>query len=190
VQSSIVRRGSRSRRLLDTAIAVIIWVAASYAMVSAVAQSKLHAQLPSASGGQPGTGWHTGGSLAPSMAPAGFVTVTDEDDGETVALRPGQGLQIRLKAYPDGCTPPHPNPRVRRPGCTWRVVKVDKSVLSLPMQSLGYAGPHAPGEQTFLFTPKKPGTTRLKLAYERWWDKAAPPIETYELTVSTDVTSP
>ncbi len=55
---------------------------------------------------------------------------------------------------------------------------------------LAMSGPQAPGRQTFEFTPRKPGTTVLELAYVRSWDKGAPPIETYELTVSTDVTSP
>ena len=74
MQRVIVRRASGTRRLLETAIVVIVCGCAAYALLSVLEQSLLDS----------------------SQA----VTVTGTDNGKTVALTPGDTLVVALESNP------------------------------------------------------------------------------------------
>lgn len=101
------------------------------------------------------------------------VKLTDLNAGETVKLKVAQGMTIELPSTPST-------------GYTWQVTNMDTNVLIQVGQSTFKASSPAadsPGVETFKFQAFGPGTTALELGYVNSADKAAPPTETYGVTV-------
>jgi len=103
------------------------------------------------------------------------VVVTDEANGTTVALRPGQTLVVRLEANPTT-------------GYTWELGEVDRAV---PVGEAGYT-PSASDQQMvgsggtaeWRFEAVGSGTTVLTLHYLRPWEPNTEPAKTFSLTVN------
>ncbi len=103
--------------------------------------------------------------------------LTDQDNGRTLTLKPGQVLVIHLPANPTT-------------GYTWMLAEVDDTVL----QAAGEAGyTPAPGSQeqvgsggtaAWRFVAVGTGTTTLKLVYARPWEKPPKPVQTFTVTVT------
>ncbi len=102
---------------------------------------------------------------------AATVTVTQAQNGGTVALAVGETLVVQLAGNPTT-------------GYEWTIATIDAAFL----QALGstYAADSdalgAGGTYTFRFRAMQAGTTTLALAYRRAWEPAA--IETFTLAVN------
>jgi inhibitor of cysteine peptidase len=103
------------------------------------------------------------------------ASLTDEDNGKRVTLKPGDVLTLTLESNPTT-------------GYSWQVVKIDNAILVQDgdpeyKQSSGSAGlVGAGGTETFHFKAVGTGAAALELGYMRPWE-SVPPIETFSLTV-------
>jgi len=90
--------------------------------------------------------------------PAKFMTAEDSDT--TISLKKGDKLNLELKDYGDG-------------GYSWEIVTLDETVLSLTERSdsepSGMMGDF--GNDIWVFTAEKTGSTTLELRCSRSWDK-------------------
>jgi len=107
-------------------------------------------------------------------APPSEVRLGDADNGRQVELKMGQQLVVSLEGNPST-------------GYTWEVTEVDAKVLRQsgepefqPQSNL----PGAPALITLRFQTVGAGTTDLKLAYRRPWEKNTPPAQTFAVRVS------
>jgi inhibitor of cysteine peptidase len=108
-----------------------------------------------------------------TSTPETAVRVSEEDDGSTVELRVGEGMEVVL----DG------NPTT---GFLWEAEDLDTSVLKQlgepdfqPDTALLGSG----GKFTFRFEAVASGQTLLQLVYHRPWETDVPPEKTFEVTV-------
>jgi inhibitor of cysteine peptidase len=103
--------------------------------------------------------------------PAGSVTVTQAQNGDTVSLATGDILVVELAGNPTT-------------GYEWAVVQNDASLLQPrePAYEPDSSAIGSGGVYTFRFTALESGSTLLKLAYRRAWEPA--PIDTFSLTVN------
>ena len=87
--------------------------------------------------------------------------ITAEDSGTTLSLKKGDKLNLELKDYGDG-------------GYSWEIVTLDETVLSLTerfdSEPSGMLGDF--GNDIWVFTAEKTGSTTLELKCSRSWDKA------------------
>ena len=96
---------------------------------------------------------------------SGAVSVTDANDGESVAIEVGQELEVSLPANPST-------------GFGWTIAIDDPSVLEQVSQpefasdSVGTVG--AGGVLTIRFIGRAAGSTELRLDYERPFEDVAP----------------
>jgi len=100
--------------------------------------------------------------------------LTGQDSGRSISVPLTETLTVTLAGNPTT-------------GYLWELTAVDREVLAMenepvftPDSSLTGGG----GKNTFCFTPRKPGTTTLKLVYHRPWEKGVKPLQTFDLTVS------
>jgi inhibitor of cysteine peptidase len=113
--------------------------------------------------------------LTLSLTACGTTTVTADENtnGETVKLKQGQTLKIKI----DG------NPTT---GYSWNLTDVDQEILA-PLGEPDYASSStlvgAGGTYTFIFKAVAPGSTTLKLDYFRTFEKENPPADTFQLSV-------
>lgn len=111
-------------------------------------------------------------TAALAQAPAETVKLTEKDNGKTVALKPGDMLEISLEGN-------------ATTGYSWGVVGVDESVLK-QVGDWAYTPssdkPGAPGVFVLTFQAVGAGTTDLALGYKQWWDAAMKPEKTFEVT--------
>jgi len=86
--------------------------------------------------------------------------ITAEDNGTTISLKKGDKVNLELKDYGDG-------------GYSWEIAALDEKVLSLTEKSnsqpSGLMGDF--GNDIWMFTAEKAGSTTLELNCSRSWDK-------------------
>ncbi len=109
-------------------------------------------------------------------SPSHTIVVTDEANGTTVSLRPGQTLVVRLKANPTT-------------GYRWELIKVNQAILKLTGKA-GYTPSISDqqivgsgGTAEWRFEAVGSGTTVLTLHYLRPWTSNAKPAKMFSLTV-------
>ncbi len=104
----------------------------------------------------------------------GQVTVTEKDEGGTVAVARKGTLVVRLKSQ-------------LGTGYGWQVVRNDGRRLKLlgpPEQENSQGGlPGGEEHQIFRFKALRSGTTLLELRYIRPWEKGKQPLKTFRLKV-------
>ena len=104
----------------------------------------------------------------------GQVTVTEQDEGQTVAVARKGTLVVRLKSQ-------------LGTGYGWQVVRNDKRRLKLlasPEQENSQGGLPGGGEhQIFRFKALRSGKTLLELGYVRPWEKGKAPLKAFRLEV-------
>jgi len=85
--------------------------------------------------------------------------ITAKDSGTTISLKKGYKLNLELKDYGDG-------------GYSWEIVALDETVLSLTerydSEPSGMMGDF--GNDIWVFTAEKTGSTTLELKCSRSWD--------------------
>lgn len=106
-------------------------------------------------------------------AAAHALELTGRDNGRSISVPLTETLSVTLTGNPTT-------------GYLWELTAVDREVLAMetepvfaPESTLTGAG----GKFTFRFTPRKPGTTTVKLFYRRPWEKNTEPLHTFDLTV-------
>jgi predicted secreted protein len=107
---------------------------------------------------------------------ATVVTVTKANKGETIALRPGGQLVVRLEAN-------------ATTGGSWGIVESNEAVLKkvgsnyeTRSDCAGRMG--CGGYETWTFEPAAKGTTKLRMEYRQWFDKNGKVWDTFEATVN------
>ena len=106
----------------------------------------------------------------------GATNLTDDDNGATVSLRPGERVTISLASNPTT-------------GYSWQVVAIDEALLEMVAEpeyqpeakAEGLVG--AGGTESFLFQALAPGEATLTLGYARPWEVDVAPIETFSVHV-------
>jgi inhibitor of cysteine peptidase len=100
-------------------------------------------------------------------------TLTEKDNGQTVALLVGQGTQVQLPANPST-------------GYSWSQVAGDAKVIE-PVGAAAFSpqreAPGAGGTSTLTYRAVGAGETVLKLIYHRPWERDVPPVKTFETRV-------
>ena len=105
------------------------------------------------------------------------LTVTGQNNGQTVTLKPGQVLVVRLESNPTT-------------GYAWQLLAADPAVI----KQVGEAGftpapvatgvVGAGGTAEWRFAAAGEGTTTIILNYRRPWEKDTRPAQTFTLTVT------
>ncbi len=102
------------------------------------------------------------------------VTVTEKEEGQTVALGRKDTLVIRLKSQ-------------LGTGYGWQVVRHDNRLLRLlgrPEQENSQGGlPGGEEHQIFRFKALRSGTTLIELRYVRPWERNARPLRYFRLRI-------
>jgi len=104
------------------------------------------------------------------------VVVTLEDADKTVAVVPGQTLEVKLDGNPST-------------GYTWTVASAPEFLKSEGEPTFaseaesGVVG--AAGTQTLTFSVTAPGEGELSLSYLRPWETGTAPAETFKVTVES-----
>jgi inhibitor of cysteine peptidase len=96
------------------------------------------------------------------------------DHGNAFSISQGEELTIRLPSNPTT-------------GYLWEVLANDSTILKQKGGAVFVADANrigAGGQTSFLFVPCGIGSTRLKLAYLRPWEKEALPIQVFEVVVT------
>lgn len=114
-----------------------------------------------------------GSGCASTPAPSTGTVITEKESGQTVALRVGQALEVRLPVNPST-------------GYSWSQLEGDPTILEpvgaatfQPQRQAVGAG----GISTMTYRAVGPGTTPLKLIYHRPWERETPPASTFEARV-------
>jgi predicted secreted protein len=103
-----------------------------------------------------------GSTLSKQSAEKNYATryLTADDNGTTLHLKKGDTVNLELKDYGDG-------------GYTWEIVSLDETIVSLTektdSQPSGLMGDF--GNDIWVFTAEKTGSTTLELKCSRPWDK-------------------
>jgi len=120
---------------------------------------------------------YSSGAVAFSWQPKsedGQVTVSEQDDGQTVEVARKGTLVIRLKSQ-------------LGTGYGWQVVKNDNRRLRLlgrPEQENSQGGlPGGEEHQIFRFKALRSGTTLIELRYVRPWERDARPLRSFRLRI-------
>ena len=102
------------------------------------------------------------------------VTVTEENNGQTVGVLTDETIVVRLKSQ-------------MGTGYGWQILKTDGRRLKLlgeaELENTGDGQPGGVEHQVFRFKGVQPGTTVLELVYVRPWEKNAKPSKTFRLKV-------
>jgi inhibitor of cysteine peptidase len=117
---------------------------------------------------------------APKPTPGGdleAVVLDGEDNGDSVALSPGQTLVVSLASNPTT-------------GYSWEVAECDEAVVK-QVGEVEYAQAAAKDEQlvgaggteTFRFEATGSGQTTLTLVYQRPWEQGVEPLEVFSVEV-------
>ncbi|MBU1185057.1 MAG: protease inhibitor I42 family protein [Proteobacteria bacterium] len=117
-------------------------------------------------------------ALLPAVVQA--LELTERDSGRSVSVPLAETVTVTLAGNPTT-------------GYIWEPAAMEREILVMdpepsfaPDSFLTGAG----GKFTFRFTPRKPGKTSVKLIYHRPWEKDAPPLQTFTLTVSVPTAKP
>lgn len=114
----------------------------------------------------------TATGATPSRPPSAVVTVTEQDNGGEVRLKPTDTLRVNLAANTST-------------GYTWQAT----ANPLLPQQGdptytrPADAPPGVGGIQTFIFAPSGAGSTTLEMAYRRPWETTVAPARTFSVRV-------
>jgi predicted secreted protein len=112
---------------------------------------------------------------APEMAmeEVAVVSLTEENDGETITLQVGQEVHVLLTGNPTT-------------GYMWEAPQVDAALLR-PAGEPDYAAASdalgSGGEFNFTFTAAAPGETELAMIYHRSFEQDVPPKRTFSVNV-------
>jgi inhibitor of cysteine peptidase len=101
------------------------------------------------------------------------LQLTEEDDGRTVQVNSGGGLEVTLEGNPTT-------------GFLWEVASEDLAVLQAVGESEFKANSTAigsPGKVSLRFEAVRRGEVLLKLIYHRPFEKDTPPAKTFEVKV-------
>ncbi len=104
------------------------------------------------------------------------VAITLADQGKTVALKPGQSLQIILDAN-------------RTTGFSWSVDKIDPALLTLVGQPVYATAEIKPGlvgtggTESWHLIAVAPGEQKLRFVYRRSFEPSVPPARDISFTV-------
>ena len=114
----------------------------------------------------------TASGATPGRPTSAVVTVTEQDSGGEVRLRPTDTLRVNLSANTST-------------GYTWQAAP---NPLLQPQGDPTYtrpadAPPGVGGVQTFLFTPTGAGSTTLEMVYVRPWETGVAPARTFSVRV-------
>jgi len=102
-----------------------------------------------------------GSTLSKQSAEKNYAAryLTSDDDGITLYLNKGDKLNLELKDYGDG-------------GYAWEITELDEKILSLTERSDSPSGLLGDfGNDIWVFTAEKTGSTTLELKSSRPWDK-------------------
>ena len=104
------------------------------------------------------------------------VTVTKANKGETIALRPGGQLVVKLEAN-------------ATTGGSWGIVESNEAVLKKVSSKYETRSDCAGrlgcgGYETWTFEPAAKGSTKLRMEYRQWFDKNGKVWDTFEATVN------
>jgi inhibitor of cysteine peptidase len=116
--------------------------------------------------------------LIATVIPCSALELLEADHGNNFTISQGEELTIILPGNPTT-------------GYVWEVLANDSTLLKQKRQAVFVADADrigAGGQTSFLFVPCRIGSTRLKLAYRRPWERETPPIQVFEvsLTVKQD----
>lgn len=101
------------------------------------------------------------------------VTLDESANGQTINMKTGETLQVRLRADPIN-------------GYSWKVDKIDPAYLAASPDILYTpvgADPVTGGTQVLTFKALKPGTTQLGLSYQRSSGEGVSLPKTFTVTV-------
>ncbi len=101
------------------------------------------------------------------------MILSSRDSGRTIETKAGSTLTIRLEENPTT-------------GYRWIIDELPAGIRKrddrfIPGENIGAAG-----TREFVFSPDRPGLHRLSLKKIRPWEKAAPPLETFEITLAVE----
>lgn len=102
-----------------------------------------------------------------------MLQIDEQSDGQTVELRVGQQLEVRLAEN-------------RTTGFRWQLLNDGKPVCALVSSSFeSPAGvPGAGGTAHWLFQAAEAGAGTIELAYRRPWEAQATPAQTFRVRIS------
>ena len=89
---------------------------------------------------------------------------SDQDDGTSVSLTPGDVFLVRLTENPTT-------------GYRWHLIDWDRSILDITLdqfQTPGTSSYGAGGEHVWEFIARAPGQSLLQWSYHRSWESATP----------------
>lgn len=98
---------------------------------------------------------------------------TEADSGKTFTTSPGTTLDIHLKGN-------------YTTGYSWNIAPCDKSIIQPAGSKYTPSQPQRAGSggvQHYTFNIIGKGQTTLKITYNRVWEKAVPPAQTFELQI-------
>ncbi len=108
------------------------------------------------------------------VIPCSALELSEPDNGSNFTIFLGEELTIKLPGNPTT-------------GYQWEVLTNGLTMLKQKGEPVFVADSDrigAGGQITFLFVPCGIGSTRLKLAYHRPWEKETPPIQVFEIGVT------
>ena len=108
------------------------------------------------------------------VIPCSALELSEPNNGSNFTIFLGEELTIRLPGNPTT-------------GYQWEVLTNDFTVLKQKGEPVFVSDSNrigAGGQITFLFVSCRIGSTRLKLAYHRPWEKETPPIQVFEIGVT------
>jgi predicted secreted protein/heat shock protein HslJ len=118
--------------------------------------------------------------VAPPAESPADVTLTNSDDGKSIALKTGQLLAVRLDSNPST-------------GYSWQISQVNDAVLKQQGEPRFIQPPDSPpgagGAQVFLFNAAAGGTTTLVLVYKRSFEPDVAPTQTFTVQVTVDASA-
>lgn len=113
-------------------------------------------------------------SLATPLASPPALTLTNQDNGKTIAVTSGKTLQITLPENPTT-------------GFTWAILNQPAKHLQLLESTYQADQPQrmgSGGQRQFTFLAKQPGQFLLTLRYRRPWEPAAQFAQEFTLTIN------
>ncbi len=114
--------------------------------------------------------------LADGHRPVPARVVREADRGETVQLRAGEILEVRLIENPTT-------------GFRWTVERDNEGIVDLVSSVYSPGLPSTPGaggERVFTFEGKRAGVSRLRLRLSRPWEGESKGSEVFDLTVEVE----
>jgi len=112
--------------------------------------------------------------LVAVVIPCSALEISEPDNGRHITISLGEEILIRLPGNPTT-------------GYQWEVLPNDPTLLKQKGEPVFVSDTNligSGGQITFLFVPCGIGSTHLKLAYDRPWEKQKPPIRVFEIGIT------